>query len=66
MNDNDRNDTYIIYTLQNGDLISGIGLLNSNTLPQDNESSNLNDINISDDNDDVNDNYCYISSYTVF
>ena len=36
MNDNDRIDTDIIETLQNGDVSSLIGLLNSHTLPQDN------------------------------
>ena len=35
MNDDYRIDTDINKTLHNGDLISGIGLLNSHTLPQD-------------------------------
>ena len=35
MNYNDTNDTDINYTLQNGDVSSGIGLLNIHTLSQD-------------------------------
>ena len=36
MNYNDRNDTDMNDNLQNGDVSSGIGLLNSHTHPQDN------------------------------
>ena len=36
-NYNDRNDTDMNTNLYNGDMISGIGLLNSHTFPQDNE-----------------------------
>ena len=41
-------------TLQNIDVSSVIGLLNIHTTPQDNESSKLNEINISVDNFDGN------------
>ena len=54
MNYNGRIDTDINETLQNGDVISGIGLLNSHTLPQYEESNELNEINMSVDNGDVN------------
>ena len=66
MNNNDSNDTYMNETLQNGYVSSGIGLLNSHTLPQDNESSNLNDMNMSVDNGDANVDHCYINSYTGY
>ena len=52
--------------LQNGDVLSGIGLLNSHTPPQDNELRNLNEINISVDNGGVNDDYCYDNSSTGY
>ena len=42
MNDNDIIDKYINATPQNGDISSGIGLLNIHTLPQYNEPSKLN------------------------
>ena len=42
MNYNDRGDTDINANLQNVHVSSGIGLLNNHTLPQHNESSNLN------------------------
>ena len=68
MNDNDRNDTYMDDHLQNGYVSSGIGLLNRHTLPQDNGSNKLNEMNMSaengDVNGDVNDDYCYINSST--
>ena len=64
MNDNDRIDIEMDDTLYNGDVSSGIGLLNRHTLPQDNKSSKLNEMNMSYENGDVNDNYCYINSYT--
>ena len=54
----------MIKTLQNGDVSSVIGLLNSHTLPQYNESSQLNDMNMSVDNGDVNGCYFYINSST--
>ena len=62
INDNDRNDTYISDTLYNGDVSSWNGLLNIQNISQDNESSNLNEINITVDNVDVNGYYCYINS----
>ena len=64
MNYNTRNDTDMSSTLQNGYLSSGIGLLNSHTLPQDNESSKLNEMNIIFDNEDVNGDYFYMNIYT--
>ena len=45
---------------------SGIGLLNSHTLPQYNESSKLNEMNISVYNCDVNGAYCYMNSSTGY
>ena len=66
MNDNDRNDTYINDNSHNKDVSSGIGLLNSHTLPQDNESSNLNETNMRVDNGDVNGDYCYMNIYTGY
>ena len=65
-NDNYSNDTYINDTLQNIDVSSGIGLLNGHTIPQDNESSNFNEMNMSVDNGDVNGAYCYINSSTIY
>ena len=53
-------------TLQNGDVSSGIGLLNSHNISQDNESSKLNKMNTSFDNGDVNGDYCYINSSTGY
>ena len=47
MNDNDSNDTEMNDTLHNGDVSGVIGLLNRHTLPQNNESNNLNDKNMS-------------------
>ena len=51
-------------TLQNGDVGSGIGLLNSHTIPQHKKSSKLNKINISVINSDINADYCYMNTYT--
>ena len=51
-------------TLQNRDMISGVGLLNSHSIPQYNESSNLNEMNICVENIDVNGDYCYMISST--
>ena len=51
--------------LQNVDMSNGIGLLNSHTLPQDNKSSNLNEMNMSIGNCDVNGGYCYMNISTV-
>ena len=60
-----RVDTNMNNHLQNGYVISGIGLLNGHILPQNNESSKLNEKNISVDNGDINCEYCCINSYTV-
>ena len=46
MNYNDSNDTDMNYNLHNGDVISGIGLINSHTIPKYNELSDLNEINM--------------------
>ena len=51
--------------LQNVDMSNGIGLLNSHTLPQDNKSSNLNEMNMSIGNCDVNGGYFYMNISTV-
>ena len=64
MNDNDRIDADTNKTLSNGDVISGIGLLKSNILPQDNESKKLNEINMSVENGDVNGDYFYMNCFT--
>ena len=53
MNYNDRDDTDMNANLQNGDVSSGISLLNSHTLTQCNKSINLNDMNMSVENGDV-------------
>ena len=58
------NDTVMNANLQNGGVSSGIFLLNSRTVSQDNSSSNLNDINMGVLNGDVNGGYCYMNSYT--
>ena len=50
--------------LQNVDVSSWISLLNSYTLPQYNESSNLNEMNIGVENGDVNSGHCYMNSLT--
>ena len=66
INDNDRIYTDMNDTLQNVDMISWTGLLKSNTIPLYNEWSQLNHMNMSVDNGDVNDNYCYMSGCTVY
>ena len=64
MKDNDRTDTYMKVTLQNGDMSSGIGLLNIHTIPQANKASKLNEMNMGVDNGDVIGDYCYMNSST--
>ena len=66
MNYNDRNDTYINDTLNHLDVSNVIGLLRSHTIPQDNESSKLTQINMSVYNVDNNVDYCYINSSTGY
>ena len=66
MNDNYRIDTDMNETLKNGYVSSGIGLLNSHTLYQDNESSKPNGMNISVENGDANGDYCYMNSSTIY
>ena len=51
MDDNDFIDTYINETLHHGDISSGISLLNIHTFPQSNETSKLNEMNMSVEND---------------
>ena len=65
MSYNDRNDTDMNNNKKKGDASSGIGLLNIQTHPQDNEPSNLNEMNMSVDNGDFNGDYCYMNSSTV-
>ena len=60
MNYNYRNDIDINDTLQNGHMSSEIGSLNRHTLPEDNKASNLNGINMSFDQGDLNGDYCYM------
>ena len=57
---NDMIDTYMNETLHNGDMSTRIGLLNIHTLPQASKSSQLNEMNMSVDNDDVNGDYFYM------
>ena len=64
MNYNDSKDTYMNDNLQNGDVSSGISYLNSHTLHQYNKSSNLNEMNMSVENSDVNVDYRYMNSST--
>ena len=52
--------------LHNGDVSSGIGLLNLHTLPQYKKSSNLNETNMAVENGDVNGGHCYINSPTGY
>ena len=65
INDNDRIDTDMNGNLHNGYASSLFGLLNSHTSHQDNESSKLNDLNMSVDNGCVNGDYFYMNSSTV-
>ena len=65
MNDNERNDADMNYNLHNVYVSRGIGLLNRHTPPQDNESSNLNEMNMSVDNGDINGDYCYMNDSTI-
>ena len=63
---NDRIDTYMNETLQNEYLISGIGLLNSHTILQSNESNEVNEVNMSVYSGDINGDYCYVNSYNGY
>ena len=63
-NDNNNNDTDTNYALHNVYVSSGIGLLNRHTPTQDNESNNLNEMNMSVDIGDDNGDYCYVNSST--
>ena len=51
--------------LHNGDVSSGIGLINSHTLPQCNKPSNSNQMNWGIKNGDVSGGNCYINIHTV-
>ena len=53
-------------TLHNGYVSSGIGLLNIHTLPEDNQSIEQNEMNISVDNGYGNGHCCYRNSSTAF
>ena len=46
---------------QNGDISSGIGLLDTHTITQDNESINFNEMNKNVENGDINGDYCYMN-----
>ena len=59
---NNSNDSDINETLHNVDVSSVTGLLNSHTLPQPNESSKFNELDISVDNGGFNGDYCYMNS----
>ena len=50
--------------LQNGHVSSEIGLPIRHTLPQYNESSNLDEMNMSIENGDINGGYFYMNSST--
>ena len=66
LKDNDRIDTDTNETLQNGDVISGIGLQKNHTLNQANKSSKPNDINMSVENGCVNGDNCCMNISTGF
>ena len=63
---NDWNYTDINANLQSVDVSSVMCLLNIHTLPQYNESSPLNEININAINGDFNVGYCYRNSSTEY
>ena len=65
MNYNDRYDMEMNYNLHNVDVSSGIGLINSNTPPQFNESSNQDEMNWGVKNYNVSGGHCYTNSNTV-
>ena len=66
MNDYNSIDTNINENLHNGYGISVIGLLNSHTLPPYNQSSKLNEINMSVENVYINCDFCYTNSCNVY
>ena len=65
MNYNDRDDMDMNGNLQNGGMSRGIGRINNHTLPQYNESSNLNEMNWGVENGDISGVHCYMNSYTL-
>ena len=65
MNYNDRNNTDMNDTLHHLYVISVIDLINIYSLPQDKESSKINDMNTSVDNGHVNGDYCCMNNSTV-
>ena len=65
MNDYDRNDTDKNTTLDHLDVSSEISLLNIHALTQHNDSSNMNEMNISVENSDVNGDCYYMNFSTV-
>ena len=66
MNYNDNNNIDMSANLQNGDFSIVIGLLKRQTLPKNRESSNLNAMNVSPQNFDVNCGYWYMNSPNLF
>ena len=63
MNYIDRYDTDMHTNLQNGDMSSGIGLLNIHILPQYDESSNLDEMEMGVENVNVNGGRCYLRHF---
>ena len=64
MNNNNRDAMEMHANLQNGEVSNGIGLLNSHSPPQYNESRNLNEMNMGVENGYVNGVPCYININT--
>ena len=54
------------YNLQNGEVSSGIGLINIQTISQLIESTKLNDMNWGVENCDVSGNNFYMNSHTIY
>ena len=66
MNYNDIDDMDMNDNLQNGYVSSGIGLINSHTLPQCNKSINSNEMNWGVKMFNVSDGNCYKNIHTVY
>ena len=65
MNYNDRDDMDMNDNLKDGDVSSGIGLINSHTIPQCNKYFNLNGMNWGFKNGDVSGGHYYMNNHTV-
>ena len=65
MNYNEKDDIKMNADLQNVDVISVIGLIQSHTLLQFNESHNLNDMNWGVENGYISGGNCYMNIHTI-